>query len=443
MKKLSRLFIHLLLAAPLLLAGCQTHSTSELQNFMQSVRKELPFQVDSFRYSAHSDFVEFRFANPGYIATAPDVEIDSEGKTIIYRTTMLEPLTHQKEDMVWRNVVVSKKRQRVICIDRYLREGRTEGFVYAFQTESKKYPTYGTYHWDVSDSRHIEMMGTMLDNMHQLAVKRLKGKANTMAMTPESQDDYWRLMFHADSLYADRLYDEARQTYDLAFTNDRYIIPLHLSQVARKMKAVGDDKSALGYLTHRLEMEKDYYEEPSACPFSELKDTFALRQQEWGYDLQLKEQLEEMLERDQHDRIQWSQSSAQNPQDLQRNEILRQIAWNTDSINLVAISDILSRMGFPRRDKVGDFASLTTWMVFQHSDLDHQKQFLPQLEEAVAQGIIPPMYLAALQDRIDVREGRPQKYGTQISGDGTLCPLLDASRVNEWRKEVGLPPIEI
>ena len=44
--------------------------------------------------------------------------------------------------------------------------------------------------------------------------------------------------------------------------------------------------------------------------------------------------------------------------------------------------------------------------------------------------------------RIDIREGRPQKYGTQSGPDG-LCPLLDASRVNEWRKEVGLPPIEI
>ena len=49
--------------------------------------------------------------------------------------------------------------------------------------------------------------------------------------------------------------------------------------------------------------------------------------------------------------------------------------------------------------------------------------------------------IAALKDRIDVREGRPQKYGTQMGPDGKLCPLLDASRVNEWRQEVGMPPI--
>ena len=47
-------------------------------------------------------------------------------------------------------------------------------------------------------------------------------------------------------------------------------------------------------------------------------------------------------------------------------------------------------------------------------------------------------YLAATKDRSDIREGRPQKYGTQFN-----CLLLDSLRVNEWRQEVGLPPMEI
>ena len=85
---------------------------------------------------------------------------------------------------------------------------------------------------------------------------------------------------------------------------------------------------------------------------------------------------------------------------------------------------------------------LAVWLVFQHSPLEQQERFLPQLEDAVRRGDIAPMYLAMLKDRSDIREGRPQKYGTQSGPDG-LCPLLDDSRVNEWRKEVGLPPIEI
>jgi len=46
--------------------------------------------------------------------------------------------------------------------------------------------------------------------------------------------------------------------------------------------------------------------------------------------------------------------------------------------------------------------------------VDYQKRFLPQLEAAVSRGDIAPLYLAMLRDRIDVREGRPQRYGTQI-----------------------------
>ena len=118
--------------------------------------------------------------------------------------------------------------------------------------------------------------------------------------------------------------------------------------------------------------------------------------------------------------------------------MLQACTWDTDSTNLVMVNEILSEGGFPRKSQVGEFALLAVWSVFQHNPLEQQKEFLPQLEDAVRHGDIAPMYLAMLKDRIDVREARPQKYGTQWG-----CPLLDASRVNEWRKEVGLPPIEI
>ena len=87
---------------------------------------------------------------------------------------------------------------------------------------------------------------------------------------------------------------------------------------------------------------------------------------------------------------------------------------------------------------MGEFATQTVWMIIQHSDLARIKQFLPQLEDATRRGDLAPAYLAATKDRIDIREGRPQKYGTQFN-----CPLLDSLRVNEWRQEVGLQLIEI
>ena len=433
--------ILLLLMLALMLVGCKTNHLTEQQRFERSVLKELPFGVDSISWLTSGNLPTFRFANAEYANASPDAEIRPDGDYWVCNTFDAGPPSHQTEENIWRNVLVSHKNQRVVCIDRYMLQGRTVGYCYVLQSERKEYPTYGTFHWDVSDSRNIEMVGVMLDDLKELAMKRHQPH-NVDLSSPASQDDYWKLIFHADSLFDARLYDEARQVYDLAFSEDRYILPSQLSTTANKMASIGDNHAALAYLRHRLAMEKDFYEEPSITSHSELKDTFELRSHLWNYDLALKETLESIFERDQYDRLLWSQAVKNNPGDSERNEQLARRALMTDSLNLVLVGEILSQYGFPRKESVGDFGNQAVWIVFQHASLDDQQRFLPQLEAAVARGDIAPLFLALLRDRIDVREGRPQRYGTQIDSNGNLAPLLDASRVNQWRQEVGLPAIE-
>jgi len=51
-----------------------------------------------------------------------------------------------------------------------------------------------------------------------------------------------------------------------------------------------------------------------------------------------------------------------------------------------------------------------------------------------------------LVDRLEVKAGRPQIYGTQLSlenGEWVLDSILDSARVDERRREVGLPPLAI
>ena len=427
---MKRLFVYVL--PVLLFAGCQTKKVTETEMFDASVRKELPFAVDSLRWLDGVDMATYQFACRDYVATPPDAFIGLDGALNVYNNFLFEKPTRQTEDMVWRNVVVSKKNQRIICIDRYLSEGRTKGFVYVLQSETKRFPTLGLYHWDVSDSHNIEMAGESLEHLRKLTLRRIKGDGRYTA--PASQNDYWALIFHADSLMDDGLYAEAKHAYDLAFTEDRYILPSHLSTVAMKMM----DDVALDNLSHRVRMEPDFYEEPMSSTFPQLRDTFELRQRKWNYDLDKKQYLEWIFERDNYDRMLWFLAANKRAESPERVEKLARRAMDTDSTNLQLVSRILSETGYPRKSKVGDFATLTVWMIIQHSDLGRIKQFLPQLEEAARRGDLAPAYLAATKDRIDIREGRPQKYGTQFN-----CPLQDSLRVNEWRQEVGLPPIEI
>ena len=432
------------------LTGCQTSHVSEAQRLETSVRKELPFRIDSLRWLDGTDMAAYQFANQDYSAALPDAEISMDGELSVYRTFDFQKaisadaptrsLLRQTEDKVWRNVVVSKKNQRIICVDRYLKDGRTKGYLYVLQSEAKKYPSLGKYHWDVSDPHNIELAGTTLSHLRNLTLKRIKSNGGYAA--PASQEDYWTLMFHADSLFEGGLYGEAKQTYDLAFSEDRYILPYHLSEVARKMIGIRNDEAAQDYLNHRVKMEKDFYDDPSSCPFPALRDTFEVRQRKWNYDLAQKHLLEWIFERDNHDRVLWHQAANRRHESPERVESLARRAMDTDSTNLEMVTRILSETGYPSKSRVGEFASQAVWLVIQHSDLEVQRLYLPQLSAAARNGDLPPAMIAALKDRIDVREGRPQKYGTQIGPDG-LCPLLDASRVNEWRKEVGLPPIEI
>ena len=429
-----RLVLYALIA--IMFAGCQTKNMTEAERFDASIRRELPFAVDSLRWLDGVDMATYQFACKYYIATPPDAFIGMDGELNVYKTSLFDKPTLQTEDMVWRNVVVSKKNQRIICIDRYLRNGRTKGFVYVLQSETKQFPTLGLYHWDVSDPHNIEMASESLEHLRRLTLRRIKGDGRHTA--PASQNDYWALIFHADSLMDDGLYAEAKQAYDLAFTEDRYILPSHLSTVAKKMMGIHNDEAALDYLSHRVRMEPDFYEEPMASTFQHLRDTFEVRQRKWDYDLAQKHYLEWIFERDQYDRMLWFLASIKRRESPERIEMLARRAMDTDSTNLQLVSQILSESGYPRKSKVGDFATQTVWMIIQHSDLGRIKQFLPQLEEAVRQGDLSPAYVAATKDRIDIREGRPQKYGTQFN-----CPLLDSLHVNEWRQEVGLPPIDV
>lgn len=121
---MKRIFVYAL--SVIMFAGCQTKRMTETEMFDASVRKELPFAVDSLRWLDGVDMATYQFACRDYVATPPDAFIGQDGALNVYNNFLFEAPTRQTEDVVWRNVVVSKKNQRIICIDRYLSDGRTD-----------------------------------------------------------------------------------------------------------------------------------------------------------------------------------------------------------------------------------------------------------------------------------------------------------------------------
>jgi hypothetical protein len=117
-----------------------------------------------------------------------------------------------------------------------------------------------------------------------------------------------------------------------------------------------------------------------------------------------------------------------------------------DSVNLIKVEEIIDKYGWLGADVIGEQGNITLWLVIQHSDLAVQEKYLPMMREAVKNGNAPASHLAYLEDRVAIRQGRKQIYGSQIGGDPEthICyvlPLEDPDNVDKRRAEVGLPPL--
>lgn len=115
-----------------------------------------------------------------------------------------------------------------------------------------------------------------------------------------------------------------------------------------------------------------------------------------------------------------------------------------DSLNVLRITAIIDSAGWLGPEDVGN-GSGTLWLVIQHADLATQEKYLPEMQSAVEEGKASRYHLAMLEDRIEMRSGRPQIYGSQVkvdNGVSRLWMIKDEETVNERRAAVGMEPLE-
>lgn len=164
----------------------------------------------------------------------------------------------------------------------------------------------------------------------------------------------------------------------------------------------------------------------------------------------------ELIDRLQRDQFYRTFDYSTAPDSVRRR--LAQEASVTDSTNLVYIKALVARHGWPDAERFGKDAAHAAFVLVQHADKDpqFQEQMLPLVADAVERGEASARDMAYLIDRVRVKQGRPQVYGTQydvlrteaggalLGPDGKLQYLLpvvvDAERIDERRATVGLGP---
>jgi len=165
------------------------------------------------------------------------------------------------------------------------------------------------------------------------------------------------------------------------------------------------------------------------------------------FNTQLADSLKKVLDTDQKYRLQIDSvqyNFGKNSEEL--NALWKTIKEN-DSLNQLVVLAILDEHGWLGEEIVGDEGNSALFLVIQHSKLAVQEKYLPMMREAVANQNAEASSLALLEDRVALRRGGRQIYGSQIGYDKVkeryyVMPLDDPDHVNERRTSVGLPPLQ-
>ncbi len=273
------------------------------------------------------------------------------------------------------------------------------------------------------------------------------------------QDKYDTLKKEAWKLYESKEYQKSADKYKEAFDqiegkaypNDRYN--------AACSYALAKDAETSFYHLFRLANDSDYKNYRHITNDGDLN--ILHENKRWGELLAIVKANKEEAEKD-FDKplVALLDSIHQEDQNGRReiDEIEKKYGWKSDemkahwkiinekdSANLILIEKILDERGWLGPNVIGGAGNMTLFLVIQHADIETQVKYLPMMKEAAKIGNAQPSSLALLEDRVALRQGKRQIYGSQIHSDKDgvkfVAPLVDPENVDKRRAEVGLRPL--
>jgi len=110
------------------------------------------------------------------------------------------------------------------------------------------------------------------------------------------------------------------------------------------------------------------------------------------------------------------------------------------------LEQLVAEKGWPKIGEVGSEAAMAAYLVAMHTNDGSQKKYLPMIWKSCEEKELPWQRYANIYDRCLFNENKPQKYGTHTrfneqTRSEELYPLEDETKVDEWRKELGLEPL--
>jgi hypothetical protein len=261
-----------------------------------------------------------------------------------------------------------------------------------------------------------------------------------------------------DTFYDEEKYLESAKEYNKAFeikegSSGQYY------NAACSWALTGDTIQSIKYLNlsadngwknlKHIKRDKDLQSLHSVQAWSQVLDKVQANIDEYekDFDKLLKEQLEQIYVRDQMLRQLYRDAEEKFSKESDEMKYFWELVSEQDSINELEVIKIIDQKGWVGKSLVGGQANMTFWLVIQHAPLETQEKYLPLLKKSVLEGESSGSHMALLEDRIQMRNEKPQTYGSQITtdketGQQVVYAIWEPEYVNQRRKEVGLGPIE-
>lgn len=268
--------------------------------------------------------------------------------------------------------------------------------------------------------------------------------------------DYISLVQAGEKAMNSEKYDSCLFYYDKAFEikQTSYFSTLRAATCAYNM---GDESTLDRHLTKAFDldwggtrslfynMEEFHY--LLETPFEEMiKERWEKAAVASGADLKLMEELAEIRRTDQEHRMKMRDVSEKYGWQSPQMDSLWTLQNAVDSVNQSRIIEIIDEYGYPGQSLVGGESS-TAFLVIQHADLDIQEKYLPIITDAADAGEVAWSSVALLVDRVKMRQGGKQIYGSQVlrdeeSGEHYFAPIEKPFKIDSIRATVGLPAIQ-
>ena len=278
------------------------------------------------------------------------------------------------------------------------------------------------------------------------------------AQTPPKE--YYEFITKAEKLYEEKDFKNSALSYSAAFKTlgwkgipkDRYnaacsyALANMLDSAFFQLNVIATKSNYSNY--NHISTDEDLLNLRNDNRWNPLLELIKSNQvkKEINYNKELVKELEIIFEKDQKPRK--DSKNIESKYGAGSNEIKahwKMIAKN-DSTNLISVISILDKYGWLGPDNIGEQGNSTLFLVIQHADIATQQKYLPMMREAVKKGNARPSSLALLEDRVLLRTGKNQIYGSQIGTDpktnlNYVLPLDDPDNVDKRRSEVGLQPL--